>query len=303
MILLCGIPSESPLKMVREALDELGLSYVLFNQRKFAEMHFFYEISDRQIHGSLEIEGQIFDLRDFSGVYMRLMDDRALPEIPGADSTVRAQSRRLHDAFFQWLEITDARVVNRASAMGSNSSKPYQAQLIKKHGFSVPETLITNDPDFVREFQQKHDSIIYKSISSVRSIVQHLEADDLPRLEQIRWCPTQFQEFVEGTDIRVHVVGEQVFATAIETEATDYRYAGSQGSYANLDAIDLESNLAANCVKLSEALGLAFAGIDLKITPEGEIFCFEVNPSPGFSYFEAHTGQPIAKAVAAYLAG
>jgi D-alanine-D-alanine ligase-like ATP-grasp enzyme len=50
-------------------------------------------------------------------------------------------------------------------------------------------------------------------------------------------------------------------------------------------------------------LELAFAGIDLKITPEGEIFCFEVNPSPGYTYYENHTGQPIAMALARYLAG
>ena len=30
--------------------------------------------------------------------------------------------------------------------MASNGSKPYQTQLIRAHGFAVPETLITNDP-------------------------------------------------------------------------------------------------------------------------------------------------------------
>jgi glutathione synthase/RimK-type ligase-like ATP-grasp enzyme len=60
--------------------------------------------------------------------------------------------------------------------------------------------------------------------------------------------------------------------------------------------------LAERCVALSEALELPFAGIDLKITPEGEPFCFEVNPSPAFSYYESHTGQPIARAVARFLA-
>jgi glutathione synthase/RimK-type ligase-like ATP-grasp enzyme len=186
--------------------------------------------------------------------------------------------------------------------MGSNTSKPYQAQLIAKHGFLVPDTLITNNPVFAREFQSKHNYVIYKSISSVRSIVQKLETKDFERLEQIRWCPTQFQQFVEGTNVRVHVVGEKVFATAIETEATDYRYAHKQGGDAELRAVELDDEVAANCVRLAEALGLAFAGIDLKVTPNDEVFCFEVNPSPGFSYFEANTGQPIAKAVAEYLA-
>ena len=43
--------------------------------------------------------------------------------------------------------------------------------------------------------------------------------------------------------------------------------------------------------------------IDLKITPEGQVYCLEVNPCPAFSYYEIHTEQPIARAVARYLAG
>jgi hypothetical protein len=33
------------------------------------------------------------------------------------------------------------------------------------------------------------------------------------------------------------------------------------------------------------------------------VYCFEVNPSPGFSYYEANAGQPISTAVAEYLTG
>lgn len=304
MILLCGIGSESPLRMVRDALDQLRLPYVFFNQRRFAETDFVYKISDGHLAGTLTIDHQVFNLARFSGVYTRLMDDRALPELKNLapDATLRTKCRRLHDAIFQWIEITPARVVNRAAAMGSNGSKPFQAQLIARHGFSVPNTLITNNLEAVREFSALHKQVIYKSISSVRSIVQELKPEDFLRLGQIRWCPTQFQKFVEGTNVRVHVVGERVFATAVETEATDYRYAHRQGGAADLRAIDLDDELADRCVRLAASLGLAFAGIDLKITPEDEIFCFEVNPSPGFSYFEANTGQPIAVAVAEYLA-
>ena len=41
----------------------------------------------------------------------------------------------------------------------------------------------------------------------------------------------------------------------------------------------------------------------LKITPENYVYCFEVNPSPAFSYYESQTGQPISCAVADYLSG
>ena len=46
---------------------------------------------------------------------------------------------------------------------------------------------------------------------------------------------------------------------------------------------------------------MLFTGIDLKETPDGEYYCFEVNPSPGFLFYEQGTGQPISKALADLL--
>lgn len=306
MILLCGIPSEAPIAMVAARLHSLNLPFVSFNQRRFAEADLRFELSGDKVAGRLRLDGHSYRLEDFTGVYTRLMDDRLLPELKEepAQSPKRRHCRALHDTLIRWYELAPARVVNRTAPMGSNFSKPYQAQLIRQHGFAIPETLITNDPDAVQEFRARHGRVIYKSISGLRSIVQALEEGDLARLDRIRWCPTQFQEFVEGTNVRVHTIDTQVFATAVGSEAIDYRYAQSQaGSHAELTSTELSDELAERCLRLSKVLGLAFAGIDLKITPEGRIFCFEVNPSPAYSYYEGNTGQPIAAAVARYLAG
>jgi NAD(P)-dependent dehydrogenase (short-subunit alcohol dehydrogenase family) len=42
-------------------------------------------------------------------------------------------------------------------------------------------------------------------------------------------------------------------------------------------------------------------GIDLRRRPDGEHVCFEVNPMPGYSYFESETGQAISEALVDYL--
>ncbi len=81
----------------------------------------------------------------------------------------------------------------RAEDQGSNSSKPYQAQLIARHGFKVPEMLVTNQPDLVRQFVAQHGQVVYQSASGYRSIVKNFGDDDLARLDDIRWCPVQFQ--------------------------------------------------------------------------------------------------------------
>ena len=231
-----------------------------------------------------------------------------LPELASEppNSPVRSRCRALHEALTGWMEVVDpqrTRVLNRAGAMASNFSKPYQAQLIARYGFLVPETLVTNDPDLVRAFRAMHGGVIYKSISGIRSIVRALEDTELSRLDAICWCPTQFQAFVPGVNVRVHVIGAEVLATAAVTEATDYRYAHRDDLPVMLRPHKLPDDVRARCVALTEALGLVFAGLDLKITPDGRVYCFEVNPSPAFPYYETATGQPIAAAVASCLLG
>lgn len=303
MILLCGIPTERPLALVAERLDQLGASYVVLNQRRFAECELELDIDRGVPAGLLRTPAGRWPLADVRAVYARLMDHRELPEVRGlaAGASALAHCSRLHERLALWLELTPARVVNRAAPQASNGSKPFQSQLIARAGLRVPETLVTNDPDAVRQFRDRHGRMIYKSISGVRSIVREFEEEDLARLDSIRWCPVQFQAYVPGHDVRVHCIGGEVFATAIRSAATDYRYGHLDGEPANLTAVDLDAGLATRCVALTRALGLEFAGLDLRITPDGEAYCFEANPSPAFSYYEAHTGQPIAEALARHL--
>src|SRR5436305_8724181 len=261
MILLCGIPSETPLALVGERLaglydiDEV----VVLNQRHVSTNHIEYQIVNSGIAGRLTVDGRCFDLDRIRAVYLRLIDHRRFPELINEPegSALRSRVEIFHQAFIDWTEVTDALVVNRFSRQASNSSKPYQAQIITAMGFCVPETLITNDPELVNEFLRLHERVVYKSTSGIRSIVSELDDTAQARLDLIRWCPVQFQRYVEGTDVRVHVIGQDVFATAISSAATDYRYATRQnGTPAELSAYDLEPDVAQRCVRLAATLEL-----------------------------------------------
>lgn len=288
--------------MLRDALDAIGAPYRMFHQRMYASCSMDMRVTDR-VSGQLQIEDETFELETFTAVYPRMMDDRILPELEHEPehSPARQFARSLHDTLYRWIEVTDARVVNRSDPQGSNGSKPYQAQLISEYGLRIPDTLITNDPAEVLAFRKEHGEIIYKSMSGVRSIVKAVDDGDIARLEDIRWCPVQFQALVRGSDVRVHVVGREVFATAIESDVVDYRYARQSGGQTALRATELDPDLAERCIALTAGLGLLFAGIDLRIGPDGSVTCFEVNPSPGYSYYEANTGQPIAASLARLL--
>ena len=303
MILLIGVPTEPPLEMVKRALDRLQSDYVVFNQRHFADYHIQLEICNGEVDGDLYMGEKTIPLRSITGAYARPMDDTKLPELfyEPANSAKRNHCRSLHELIIRWLQVAPGHILNRPAAMASNSSKPFQLQIIKNSGFEIPATLITNDPAEAMDFYNQHKRIIYKSISGVRSIVTEFSDEDVRRLDRIRWCPTQFQERLEGYDVRVHVVDDVVFAARAKSTATDYRYSPRQGGVTELEPYCLPKEWQRCCVDLSKGLGMDFTGIDLKFTTDGRVCCFEVNPCPAYSYYEEHTGQPIAHTVASYL--
>jgi glutathione synthase/RimK-type ligase-like ATP-grasp enzyme len=302
MILLFGLPGDSPLAMVHAELVSQKQDVVLVDQREILKMEVDV-VFGPEVSGTLRIGEQVIDLASVTAVYLRSYGLDQLPALRGLDrkSTQWLHAVYVNDTISAWTELTSALVVNRLSMMASNGSKPFQSRIIEAHGFGIPDTLITTDANTVREFWLQHGTVIYKSISGVRSIVNRLTAGNADRLDHVHWCPTQFQQYVPGHDYRVHVVGEEMFASEIVSEADDYRYAARKGQEATLRAWQAPPELAQRCVNLARTLDLSVAGIDLRYHPAGKWFCFEVNPSPAFSYYEHQTGQPIAAAVARVL--
>jgi RimK-like ATP-grasp domain len=311
MILICGIPTEPPAARAIQAAEELGIGHAVLDQRLHAATELTLSADPRTgIAGRLRTPDASLELAGLRGVYVRLMDERFLPDLKGlaADAPERLRVRAFHDLLHGWLNIAPIRVASRPRAMLSNMSKTYQANIIRRFGFDIPETLVTNDPAevlaFVSRCESEGDGVIYKSVSGTRSIVQTFGAEDRQRLARIQWCPTQFQRKVSGLDIRVHVVGQRTFATRIKSAATDYRYAQRQaGSDAELSVTQIPPHVSTACVELATALDLPFAGIDLRRTPAGAHVCFEVNPCPAYSYYESRTGAPIARSLVSWLAG
>lgn len=303
MIFLWGLPGDRPLTLVRDALDRLGQQVVFLDQRLVLETS--AEISvGAKVDGTIWAPEQTIDLGAISAVYARPYDTRRLPDVAaaGQDSLAWRHAMHFDDVLWSWIDLTDALVVNPTAAQAANGSKPFQAQLIRAFGFATPETLLTTDPDAARAFWRKHGQVIYKSVSGVRSIVARLKPEDEERLADFAWCPTQLQAYVPGLDYRVHVVGQEIFACEVESGADDYRYAERQGADTDVRPFDLPDDCAKRCRAMAAGMGLYFAGIDLRCTPDGEWYCFEVNPSPGYSYYQDNTGQRIDEAVASLLA-
>jgi hypothetical protein len=296
MILLWGLMEDAPMQMVFHALHQLKAPVFFLNHADLdetsADILFLDEPS-----GTLAVYNQTIDIDLVQSAYCRPYDLRThKPSTPLDSPAPKAVNAYLTESIlWSWAELTNKLVVNRPSAMASNQSKPLQAVTIAKTLFSTPDTLITTDLHELREFWRRHGRLIYKSVSGIRSVVKELSEEDSPSLERLDACPTQFQQYIGGVDYRVHVVGNETFACRVTSPGIDYRYAA-----AAIEAVDLPSSIREACLSLTEALGLSVSGIDLRLCGR-EWYCFEVNPSPAYSYFEMSTGHRIADAIARLL--
>jgi hypothetical protein len=303
-ILLWGLVRDQPMAAVLEHLRRLGAPVRFLDQRRVLETTVRVD-AGRFSRTRVTVAGEEFDLDGVRAAYVRPHDSTRLPALRGqTPSSARwRHAVEVDQVLNAWSDRTSAYVLNRPEAAAGNASKPYQLRAVAAAGFAVPPTLVTNDPDRVEAFLREHGEVIVKSTSGVRSRVRRVGPADAARLADVTACPTQFQRRVPGTDVRVHVVGAEVFAVEVDSDADDYRYARALGHRDPvLTAIDLPADVSARCLGLAKRLGLPVAGIDLRRTPDGEWYCFEVNPSPGFTYYESKTGQPIAAAIAGLLA-
>jgi hypothetical protein len=96
------------------------------------------------------------------------------------------------------------------------------------------------------------------------------------------------------------VIGVQCFGVRICSKADDYRYPGEHP--VEWAPTEVPRSIAALCVDATKKLGLVFSGIDFKICEAtGDWYCFEINPTPGYSYYDRYLDGRIASALVTYL--
>jgi len=299
-ILLWGHASDAALLAVNASLEKLGARIAFYDQRRVlnTEVDFFV---DNAVRGVLRVDDEEIHLEEVSAAYIRPFDSRWLSfiESAGPTSPEWMHAVKIEDALLSWAEIAPAFIVNRPQYIATNASKPYQAARIREVGFEIPKTLVTTDPEAAKEFFETHREIIYKSVSSQRSVVARLTKERAQDLDNISSCPTQFQEWIKGNDYRVHVVADECFACEIVSAADDYRFTNDQ--QVQLRAHNLPERIAILCRKLARDLNLPVAGIDLRRTDDDRWFCFEANPVAGFAYYQGPCNHHIDDAIARLL--
>ena len=186
--------------------------------------------------------------------------------------------------------------------------KPLQLRVAQDVGLSIPDTLITNEPDEARLFLDRHGyrNVIFKSFSATPTEWRETRLvgePELRLLDNVRYAPVIFQEYIEAVyDVRITVVGSELFAAAIHARETAYPVDFRMDmSHATVEPVDLPVDVQAGLLDLMSRLGLVYGAIDVRRTPDDRWVFLEVNPAGQWLFIETLTGQPISRALASTL--
>ncbi|MEV0596010.1 ATP-grasp ribosomal peptide maturase [Nonomuraea cavernae] len=202
--------------------------------------------------------------------------------------------------------LPDCLWVNHPWCNHAAEHKPAQLGTAAACGFTVPETLITNEADEARAFADKFAPVVYKPL-------RHAVLPAADGRDGMIWvgpvASTSLDDSVAGTahmfqaqvnkvaDVRVTVVGRRVFAVRIDGGPLDWR--------ADYDAlvytrIPCPAEVGRAIHRYMASFGLLFGAFDFALTAAGEWVFLECNPNGQWAWI-AEQVDAVADALADLL--
>ncbi|MER5209687.1 ATP-grasp ribosomal peptide maturase [Streptomyces sp. NPDC002838] len=268
-------------------------------------------LSGEYVHGAfrghLSAAGRLVSIGGLRSVWVRR------PGTPAARAAEPSAwlTEEASQALYGMLRSCDARWMNHPDAARRARHKPWQLRLAQRCGLPVPATLITTFPQAAREFAERYPDLVVKPVSGAhpqdppRAVPTSRVAPDTD-FAAVAYGPTLLQRRVaKRADIRLTVVGERMLAARkagpddADADEVDVRFATAGSSWR---PTDVPPRVATAVQAYLRAAELAYGAFDFAEDTDGTWWFLECNQSGQFGFIEVETGQPIARAIAEWLA-
>lgn len=236
MILILSSAADGHAVHVAAKLRERGAALVCFNPARFPrEAALSLSFTPSGGHTALlHVDGEALDLARVRAAWYRR------PEKPIAHPGVRDPAARgfveqecamiLQDL---WSALDCRWLPGPPTTIRNAEGKAMQLKRAGALGFELPPTVVTNCPEDVLALHREHGGQIVskqaaKAFSSTLGdhMIRYTELvspRDLAHIDAIAHCPMIFQGYVPKlVELRVTVVGQQVFAAEIHSQTTNH---------------------------------------------------------------------------------
>jgi len=319
ILILTRSDDNESVAMVTRAIEARGERVIRLDSDRYpTDLRLSMDLDPAGHRTTMRVGNAAFELGEVRSIWLRRHHiAAALPT--DMDAQLRAGAvAESRAALFGLLGSLDAFWMDPLPVIRWAGQKPLQLKLAQELGLLVPRTLITNDPDRAREFARDcPGGVVAKMLSSFRVLDDGIEKvvfttpvteAHLEQVSGLRWSPMTFQQRVrKKLELRVTIVGQRVFAAAVDSQAferatEDWRRDG----LAMLDAwrpYALPAGVERRLLALMSRLELNYGAVDIIVTPDDEHVFLEVNPSGEFFWLERCPGLPISDAIADVLTG
>lgn len=192
-------------------------------------------------------------------------------------------------------------------------AKPLQLSVAKSAGFSVPETIVTNNREYLMKTLSSDGKYVIKHIGTAsvgdpygESIVLDpvflaREDVEMASVSEVQLVPSQYQKAIDKVvEYRVTAIGDRLFCckydlsdqrTVREDSDVDWRWLYSLKEPHD---VKLPEELEILCRRYLKLTGLSLVSFDIAESRDGEYYFLEANPDGQWawldrdnSYFEA----------------
>jgi len=298
-------------------LEEKGYNSVIYRTDKVLseEEHFSLDIDS---DGKLTViyENQSVGPDRVGAAWFRKPGSYTLPGVEqdrAKQLYIRTEVSQLHDTI--WSLYPYKVWLNAPENIRQADRKLEQLLLAKKLGFTIPETIVTNDWKVIEDrlIDDSDSQIIVKMVKGIISEKEKLKALYTKPLSttQIEVLknntqpfPGIYQPFLsKAKEWRVTVVGDRVFPAAIYTDqvAKDDWRKHQLTDAVRFCAEELPEGIDEKCTRYLGEMGLKFGCFDFIETIEGETVFLECNPNGQYGWLEQDLGFPISDSIASEL--
>lgn len=260
-----------------------------------------FSIEKSGTHVAIKKEGQKpLPVECFTGAYIR---QPKMPNLNIVDDDKEFAKREVGETLKSiWRAIDDSVWLNAPRRLLLASNKPEQLAIANSIGFNVPDTYVGSNYESIKKFYEAHSGeIIAKAVKhgfnfdGNKARVAATQKIDESVLASIRYyaaIPMIFQNHIEKEyDIRVIVVGSDVFATAIESQSheetkTDWRLSDCYKIPLRQYKINLPQRIINLCFEITKRFDLRYSAIDLVLGKDGIYYFLELNPNGQWAWVE-----------------
>ncbi|HEX7772001.1 MAG TPA: hypothetical protein VF435_06235 [Pyrinomonadaceae bacterium] len=309
MIVIVSSDADEHARAVMDELRAKSKEYFLLDMSAFPqEMVLALAYNGNGGDFRLRRNGQEISLADCRAVWWRR------PGYFVPDPTIRRESHvqfiygECGEAFAGLWHLMPASWINHPKRDEVAGRKVYQLKVAHDVGLITPQTLVSNDVAEARAFIERMgtDKVIYKAFSATQAEWREtrlMGQAEMELLDSVRFAPVIFQEYIEAeVDLRITVVGDQIFAAAIHSQDSAYKFDFRMDMPSvKVEAVKLPDEIESKLLDFMRHYSLVYGAIDMRKRPNGEYVFLEINPAGQWLFIEGRTGQKITAALAEKL--